>query len=430
MTAEEQVLGVMALRSRDRAFTEGEERLLANIAHLAALALRSARLYEERARAFADLTVAQAQLVRREKLSALGEMASGVAHDFNNLLASIVGRAQLLLLQVEDPKHRQWLQVIERSALDGAKTVRRLQEFTRIRRDQSFVPVDLNRIIQQTLEVTETRWRHDPQARGITLDVRTALDPALPAVSGDAAELREALTNMVLNALDAMPRGGTLALTTSAAGEHVQVTVEDTGIGMPLHVKQRIFDPFFTTKGSRGTGLGLSMTYGILSRHGARVDVESEEGKGTTFILRFPVAQGRAAEESAPPAAPASAGPIRCLVVDDEEEVGDTLGDILTSHGHHVTVLRAGDEALVRFRQEAFDAVFTDLSMPGLSGWDVAKEVREVAPDVPVFLCTGFGVEVPPEQLATSGVSAVLPKPLRIEDVRAAVASVRLRPRP
>src|SRR5262249_1795338 len=200
---------------RDRAFSEHDQQVLANIADLGALALRSARLYEERAHAHAELAAAQDQLIRTEKLRALGEMASGVAHDFNNVLASILGRAQLLLERVQDSKVRQWLQVIERAALDGARTVRRLPDFTGIRPDQPTVPVDLNQVVQQVLETTESTWRQDSRRRGVEIDVVTELADRLPKVAADPAELREAFTNLVLNAVDAMPNGGTLTLRTS-----------------------------------------------------------------------------------------------------------------------------------------------------------------------------------------------------------------------
>ena len=213
-------------------------------------------------------------------------MASGVAHDFNNLLASILGRAQLLLQRVEEPRLRKWLEVIERSALDGAQTVRRLQEFTRIRRDQPLVMVDLNQVVRDALEITQSRWREEPSSRGITIDVRTTLHDVQP-VAGDPVELREALTNLILNAVDAMPDGGALSLSTMPVGDDVELTVSDSGVGMPELVRQRIFDPFFTTKGAQGTGLGLSITYGILTRHRARVRVESEPGQGTTFRITF-----------------------------------------------------------------------------------------------------------------------------------------------
>jgi len=424
MRAGDRSLGVLVLRGAQREFTAADEHLLANIADLAALALRSARLFEERTRAYGELAAAQDQLVRTEKLRALGEMASGVAHDFNNVLAAIVGRAQLLLKEVRDPKHRRWLEVIERSGLDGAQTVRRLQEFTRIRRDQPVVAVSLNQVVEESLESTESRWRDEARSRGVAVEVKTALTPDLPPVGGDPAELREALINVILNALDAMPEGGTLTLSTAAAGDRVELLVADTGTGMPEHVRQRIFDPFFTTKGPRGTGLGLSMTYGILSRHGAQIRVESEEGRGTRFRLSFP--RTTLTEAAGPRAsAPAAAAPLRCLVVDDESAVGEVLGDIIESAGHGAVVVDSGAAALECFRAEPFDAVFTDLAMPGLSGWEVAKAVTALRPGVPVFLVTGFGVELSPGELAAFGVRTVLTKPLDMHDTLALLARLR-----
>jgi len=426
MAAGDQRLGVLALRGRDRAFTEADERMLTNIAHLAALALRSARLYEERARAFAELASAQDQLVRTEKLRALGEMASGVAHDFNNVLASILGRAQLLLDKVQEPRLRQWLQVIERAATDGALTVRRLQDFTRIRRDQPAVAVDLNQVIQQVLESTESTWQQQARSRGITIEVTTALAIPLPRVAGDPAELREALTNLILNAVDAMPRGGRLTLTTHGGEGLVEVTVSDTGMGIPEAIRQKIFDPFFTTKGPRGTGLGLSMTYGILSRHGARVTVESEEGRGTTFRLVFPAAEP-VGEVTPPPQAPAEPiALVRCLVVDDEAVVGEVLGDMLMSAGHEAVVVANGPDAVARFKSAQFDIVFTDLAMPGMTGWEVARAIKDLAPAVPVVLVSGFGVEVSPADLRANGVDLVLAKPLKIPDVLSAIVALRV----
>jgi len=426
MAADGQILGVLGLRSHDRTFSARDERLLASIADLAALALRSARLFEDRTRAYGELAAAQDGLVRTEKLRALGEMASGVAHDFNNVLAAIVGRAQLLLREVREPRLVRWLEVIERSALDGANTVRRLQEFTRIRRDQPFVLVDLNEVAREALEGTESRWREEPPRRGIAVEVRTALAADLPGVTGDPSELREALINLILNALDAMPAGGTLTLETSRADDEARLAVGDTGVGIPAHVRGKIFDPFFTTKGPQGTGLGLSMTYGILSRHGARVTLDSEEGRGTTFVLHFPVAESAPTPAAQPPSADA-AETLRCLVVDDEALVGDVMGDMLVSLGHRPVVLQRGEEAVARFDREPFDVVFTDLSMPGLSGWDVARAIRASSAATPVFLVTGFGVEVSPDDLGAEGVEAVLAKPLSLQDMIGALAIVRRR---
>jgi len=421
MTTGDMVIGVLTLRSQTRTFGDADERLLSNIGHLAALALRSARLFEERTRAYSELASAQDQLVRTEKLRALGEMASGVAHDFNNLLASILGRAQLTLQRLQDPQLRKWLQVIERSALDGAQTVRRLQEFTRTRRDQPFVAVDLNEIIRGALEITQSRWREETRSRGVDVEAQTSFG-TLPMVAGDPAELREAMTNLILNAVDAMPTGGTLTLTTRVENNLVLVTVADTGVGIPEAIRGKIFDPFFTTKGPQGTGLGLSMTYGILSRHGARITVDSQEGRGTTFRLTF--APGAVPDiEVSPPAESAPLGvSLRCLVIDDEAEVGRVLGDVLQTSGHRVVVLGDGAEAIAQFRAEAFDIVFTDLAMPRVSGWQVAQAVKEMAPAVPVVLVTGFGVELTAEERQVHGVDMILVKPLKIADVLGAVA--------
>ena len=429
LSARDRVIGVLVLRSAERPFTEAEERLLLNVAHLAALALSSVRLYEDRTRAYGELSAAQDQLVRTEKLRALGEMASGVAHDFNNLLASVLGRAQLLLRRVQEPQLRQWLQVIERSALDGAQTVRRLQEFTRIRRDQQLEPLDINQVVRDALEITQSRWKEEPTSRGIAVEVRTVL-AEVPAVLGDGSELREAMTNLILNALDAMPEGGTLTLTTALVDERIEIAVADSGVGMPPEVRDKVFDPFFTTKGPQGTGLGLSMTYGIISRHGGSIAVESEPGLGSTFRVSLP----RAADVQpapAPPPVPVTPAvrALRCLVVDAEPPVRAVIGDILESAGHYVVTLGDGGEAIARFAAEPFDLVVTDLAMPRVSGWQVARAVKHAAPQVPVFLVTGFGVELSAEERRAHGVDLVLVKPLQIQEILDAVAEVaRARP--
>jgi signal transduction histidine kinase/CheY-like chemotaxis protein len=430
MTMGETTIGALGLGSEDYRFTAADERLVSNIADLAALALSSARLFEDRTRAYRDLAAAQDQLVRTERLRALGEMASGIAHDFNNLLAAILGRAQLLLGRVDDPQFVRWLQIIERSALDGAQTVRRLQEFTRVRRDAPLVPVDLTEIVADALEMTQSRWRDEAQSRGIAIDVETTLLP-VPAVAGDAAGLREVFTNLILNAVDAMPSGGRLDLGTRATEAGIEVVVGDTGVGMSDTVRERIFDPFFTTKGPQGTGLGLAMAYGIVSRHGATITVESVEGVGSTFRLSFPLPADVAPAPSPETAPPATVPPLRCLVVDDEETVGSVLGDVLEMDGHKVVVLTDGVAAIERFRVEPFDVVFTDLAMPGVSGWQVIRAVKSIAPTVPVFLVSGFGVELSAEERRAYGVEAVLAKPLKIDELHAAVSqAVRRRAHP
>jgi GAF domain-containing protein/CheY-like chemotaxis protein len=429
MLAGTQVVGVLSLRGDERPFSEADERVLTNIASLAALALRSARLFQDRTRAYEGLAQAQDQIVRSEKLRALGEMASGVAHDFNNLLAVILGRAQMLLHRVTDPTARKWLEIIERSALGGAKTVRRLQEFTRIRRDQPAVAVNLNQVVRESLELTESSWRLEPRRRGIVIEAVSDLAPDLPTTISDPAELREVMTNLILNAVEAMPRGGTLTLSTARRGEFIELRVVDTGVGIPEAARGKIFDPFFTTKGPKGMGLGLSMTYGILSRHGATITVDSQEGQGTTFSLLFPVGgePSQAVPDAGAPLPPVS---LRCLVIDDEEAVGDMLAEVLRSAGHAVAVARDATEGLSRVTSEPLDLVFTDLSMPGMTGWELARAARDAVPGLPVILVSGFAVEVSPAELETSGVHSVLAKPISIDAVLEAASAIRPRRQP
>ncbi|MGH7319593.1 MAG: GAF domain-containing protein [Candidatus Rokuibacteriota bacterium] len=408
--------------------TSAEIETLSSLATLGAVALENARLYEEAqrhfeelTRAYQDLKTAQEQLVQTEKLRALGEMASGVAHDFNNALAAILGRVQLVLRRVEDPTVRRWLEIAERSALDAAQTVRRIQEFTRVRRDQPTETVDVGQVVRDAVELTQTRWRDDAQSRGLDVRVVTKFDP-VPAVDGHAAELRESLTNLILNAVDALPRGGTISITTRQAADAVEVSVADDGVGMSDAVRRRIFEPFFSTKGPQGTGLGLAMVYGIVSRHGGQVAVDSREGAGSTFTIRLPVGRGGGPSPVAP-VVPVADARARVLVIDDEEEVREALADMLRVNNHEVVVATHGAEGVARFREVPFDLVLTDLAMPEMSGWQVALAVKALRPDVPVVLVTGWGVELPAAELKAHGVDRVMAKPFKLEAILDLVAS-------
>ncbi|MBI5628970.1 MAG: GAF domain-containing protein, partial [Candidatus Rokubacteria bacterium] len=328
----DRIVGVLSILFGDqRQFTSEEKELISLLADQAAIAIEQSRLFEEARHSYEELRRTQGQLVRSERLRALGEMAGGVAHDFNNALAVILGRARLLLGQTQDPEVQRQVKVIENVAQDAARTVRRIQEFTRMRRARAFQPVDLNRVVEEVVEITRSRWKDEAQAKGISYDVRMEAAP-LPAVAGDPSELREALTNLVLNALDAMPEGGRITFQTELQGEHVICVVSDTGIGMTEDVRQRIFDPFFTTKARRGTGLGLSIVYGIITRHGGEIEVRSQVGQGSVFTMRLPVGRDiPEAPPSAPPARPPRSGKI--LVIGDEPEVRQVLADLLAQHG-------------------------------------------------------------------------------------------------
>ena len=426
----DRLLGILAVSGRgDRPFDEADEALLQALVGQAAVAIQNARLYEdarahevEATRTLEELRRTQEQLVRVEKLRALGEMASGVAHDFNNVLAVILGRVQLLQRKLQDPTFRRWLDIVEQAALDGAQTVRQIQEFTRVRRDQPTQTVDLNQAVRDAVEMTRGRWQDEPQSRGVT--IRLALDlGVVPPVDGQAPELREVLTNLVVNAAEALPRGGEIRIATRLREGRVEVTVADTGVGMSDSVRRRIFEPFFSTKGPSGPGLGLAMVYGIVSRHGGEIVVDTAEGVGSTFSIRLPVGSATHAPESAAPQVGADS--VRVLVIDDEPFVRETLEEILRQQHHEVVAADDGVTGLARFRAGTFDLVMTDLAMPGMSGWQVARAVKSVRPEVPVVLVTGWGVEVEVDELQTHGVDRVMTKPFRFEDVQEVVASFR-----
>lgn len=416
------LLGTLGMIGRGVSLlTEADHDLLDSFASQAAIALENSRLYGELRAALEKVEVAQQQLVQAERLRALGEMAGGVAHDFNNILAAILGRAQLLLIiRAGDPEVQRQLQVIEKVAVDGARTVRRIQEFTRMRRARPFQPVDLNRVIEEVVEITRSRWKDEAQATGVPYDVRVEAAP-LPPVAGDPSELREALTNIVFNALDAMPEGGRVTFRTGVEGERVYCVVTDTGVGMTEEVRQRIFDPFFTTKGEKGNGLGLSVVYGIIVRHGAEIEVQSQVGQGSAFTIRLPVAREiPEAPEMGPPPPPHRRAKI--LIIDDEGEVREVLAELLASQGHTVATCADGESGLTRLQQELFDLVVTDLAMPGLTGWQVASAVKSRNPETPVALVTGWGDRIDPDEARVKGVDFLLAKPVKLEDIAALVA--------
>jgi signal transduction histidine kinase/ActR/RegA family two-component response regulator len=361
------------------------------------------------------------QFSQVEKLSAVGSLASGVAHDFNNCLASISGRAELLLKHTSDPTMRRGLDVIIKSARDGAKTVKRIQDFARQRQDRDFETVSVDQLLLDVSEITRPRWKDSGAAAGVHISLTVSGDSGAH-VLGDASELRDVLVNMVFNAVDAMPEGGHIALGAERRDEKVAIIVEDTGRGMGAEVRSRIFDPFFTTKGVEGMGLGLSVSYGVVRRHGGAIKVESEVGRGTTFEVVLPVAEceGWAAEASEAGASAARVKKCRLtkiLVVDDEEPVRELLSDILEDEGVEVTLAASGAEALARFQTGKFDAVLTDLGMPGMNGWELLRAIGERDGQVPLAVITGWGELVSTHEEKAARVEWVLTKPFAMSQI-------------
>ncbi|MFQ5657560.1 MAG: response regulator [Candidatus Methylomirabilales bacterium] len=378
--------------------------------------------------ALAELNQTQQEVLRQERLRALGKMASGIAHDFNNALMPVLGYSELLLDRPDylDDKERvgRYLRTMNTAAQDAANVVRRLREFYRLREeDEIFLPVDLNQVVEQGLMLTQPRWKDQALASGITIRTETDLQK-VPIVAGNEAELREMLTNLIFNAVDAMPTGGTITIRTHPDNDNVALEISDTGIGMTEEVRQRCLDPFFSTKGERGTGLGLAMVYGILQRHRAAIDIESEPGQGTTFRLRLPVHTEKLAEVRVQEVLTPSPA-LHVLVVDDEGPVRDVVTDYLTGDGHTVETATNGHEALEKLRvADCFDLVVTDQGMPEMSGDQLAAAIKRVTANKPVILLTGFGDIMKGSGETPTGVDIILSKPVTTVDLRQAIAKV------
>lgn len=368
------------------------------------------------------------KFARIEKLSALGELASGVAHDFNNTLAGILGRAQLIQAHSHDAKEVQrGLDIIIKTAKDGAHTVKRIQDFARQRRDRDFELIAVDQLLSDVSEMTRPRWKNRAEAADVCLNLDLCVTTTA-MVRGDASELREVLVNIVFNAIDAMPNGGRITLSASEIDSQVEIRVTDSGTGMSEEVRSRIFDPFFTTKGKAGMGLGLAVSYGIICRHDGSIEAESEIGRGTSFVIKLAMARQSAPaqlSESIVPSAPLAAPVVaRVLVVDDEDYIRALLRDILHSLGHQVAEAEDGFKALELFDSQPFDAVFTDIGMPGMSGWELARLMRERNGDIPLAVLTGWGEALGSDQQKAARVDWIVAKPFFIERIEEIVKEI------
>lgn len=482
LRARERPIGLLYLAdTRPREFPPDEREAAQMLAGLAAQAVENDRLYRELRSALDTMQAAQEGLVQAEKSRALGAMAAGVAHEFNNILAIVLGKVQLLLARTQDESVREPLAQVEEAAWRAADTVRRLQGFAATRTTEPAIAVDVNTLVHDAVTLTRGLWKDEAEARGVAIEVVTDLED-VPPVRGSAVELREAVTNLLLNAIDAMPRGGRLRLATRTERDGVRLTVSDSGEGMSDEVRRRIFDPFFSTRSPRRSGLGLSVVHGIVYRHGGRIEVDSAPGRGTTVTLWLPAAPGGGApaevaplplgeparrepdspfaapattaaspsearglaptepgppaaavapaEPAGTPAAPAAPGetppeagaPPSILIIEDEAQIRSMLEEALGGAGYTVASAADGLEGLARFQRGRFDLVLTDLSLPERSGLDVAMAVKRMRPGMPVVLMTGWGHMLDPVRLRERGVDLTLIKPFRLERALAVVA--------
>lgn len=438
------VFGVLvAARRQTAAFNSGDCEFLKQLSEHVALAAHQAQLHGALQQAYDDLRQSQHTAMQQERLRALGQMASGIAHDINNAISPVALYAESLLERESSlsDRARGYLTTIRQAIDDVANTVARMREFYRNREPQLVLSeVHLNDLVKQVIDLTHARWSSQPQERGVFITLRTELASDLPSTMGADAEIRDALTNLIFNAVDAMPEGGTLTIRTYAishdggaagpgAGISVAVEVADTGVGMDGETRQRCLEPFFTTKGERGTGLGLAMVYGMVQRHSGDLEIDSAPGRGTKVRLIFPVASPVVTTTSRFPAAPIANRRLRLLIVDDDPLLIKSLRDILEGDGHQVTAADGGKSGIDAFmaaaeRNHRFDLVITDLGMPYIDGRKVAMTVKGVSPSTPVIMLTGWGQRLLADNDLPEHVDRVLSKPPRIHELRLALAEL------
>ena len=395
------------------------------------------RVTEGLQRAYEELRRTQQVVVQQERLRALGQMASGVAHDVNNALSPIVAYSELLLSTLPDlpETSRHYLQTINQAGGDIAQIVTRMREFYRRRSDaEPLLSVNINQIIEEVVELTRPRWRDLSQRQGISIQIQRELEPQLPPLLSDPSELREALINLVFNAVDAMPQGGTITFVTrsisgpvseesGASERQLQVEVKDNGIGMDEKTRQRCLEPFFSTKVQRGgTGLGLAMVYGMMQRHDGTIEIDSSPGRGTCFRLTFPIR-----EKSSQPVRGTSLQvkpkrSLHILCIDDDAQVRQLLDDCLTHFNHRVVVASGGEHGMELFRtamqkNQPYEVVITDLGMPKMDGHQVARTIKAESPNTPIIMMTGWGTIMREEGETALEVDAVIGKPPRMKEL-------------
>lgn len=438
LVVEKQVFGVLiAARRMPNSFSSGDCEFLRQLSEHVALASGQAQVLTELHRACDDLRETQQKVMQQERLRAIGQMASGIAHDINNAISPISLYTDLLLEREPNlsSRTRDYLVTTQRAIGDVAHTVARMREFYRRPEPESILmPVDLGSLVQQVLQLTRARWHDMPMQRGIVIQSRMDLAVDLPAVAGIESEIREALTNLVFNAVDAMPEGGTLTIRTKTKPgasnlRRVCIEVIDTGIGMDEDTQRRCLEPFFTTKGERGTGLGLGMVYGVMQRHSAEIEIESGLGKGTIVRLSFPVRGATGTNQIEPEVPQLAPARLRILIVDDDPLLIRSFREALESEGHTIVTARGGQEGIDAFQtsltgDQPFAAVITDLGMPYVDGRKVACAIKQACASVPVILLTGWGERLIAEGDLPPHVDRVMSKPPKLRDLRNALTEL------
>lgn len=417
LCAQGQMMGALVVSYREQhKFSRSEIQLSTVLADQAAAAFLNLRH-------LSHIKRLEQQLVRSEQLGRLGQLASGIAHDFNNVLGGSLGVSEILLDKTGDPDDRHLLEMLRQSIQDGAQMIRRLQSLGSGKREDGFGPVEIGRVLQDVIELTRPRWLGGPGRDPIQINFEAA---SLPPFRGNATELREVFTNLVFNAVDAMPHGGQIDIQIQDRRdqEEIWISVRDNGTGMTEATKKRLFEPFYTTKAHNGHGLGLSVSKSIIERHGGAIEVESTLDEGSCFTIKLPFKPED--QPAAPRKITAPVRPLRVLVIDDDPKLLYILKRILEIDRHEVTVTGSGREAVLLFttQPDNFDLVLTDINLKDLNGWQIAQAVRLLRPEVPIIVVTGGAANLQPEKLKHYAITEVLAKPYSLEDLQNAIRKV------
>jgi len=428
---ESKVLGIITTARKGLdAFSPDELEFLRQLAEHVGLALAQTELLRELQEAYQNLQRTQQLVLQQERLRALAEMAGGIAHDINNAISPVALYTDALLSSESNlsERGRKQLQTIQLAIDDVARTVDRMGQFSRRQEEGvELTNVNLAKVCEQSMELTKARWHDIPLRNGISIEFNLKLDQDVPEIDASEPELREALTNLVFNAVDAMPRGGTITLSTrlEKKSDHDQVVIEisDTGLGMNEETLKRCLEPFYTTKGERGTGLGLAMVYGIVKRMHGQIEIDSQESKGCTVRILLPTGcrqnKLKARETGNQKPQPS----FHILLIDDDTKVLGALKDGLSASGHRVQIASSGPHGIELFTKaiaegNPFDAVITDLGMPGMDGRQVAEALKNINKQCPVTLLTGWGKQLDAQTTVIPYIDAVLAKPPKISEIQ------------
>ncbi len=403
-------------------FTEEDAMLLNFFANQVAVAIENARYYGELKHKYEEEKQMQEKYAEIEKLRALGLMTSGIAHDFNNMLAIIAGNIDLIEIEEDKDKILKKVQIIKKTALGSAKTIKRLQKYARTKNDAlQSQTINFNSLVRDAIEISTPMWKDSPQEKGFSVEIVDTLTEEEPIVLGDDTDLREAIINMIFNSVDAMPQGGKIDIVTYAKNESVYLELSDNGTGMTEETKDRIFDPFFTTKGITHGGLGMSMLYGTIKRHNGSVDIKTMPGQGTTFTIVLPKGKEKTERASEKSSHSIKTEEANILIIDDEPQIGAVLSEILSHQGHQTSVFDNGKDGIDALKNGSYEILITDLGMPDLSGWEVINIARQIEPGVISGVITGW--DISEAEAKQKGVDFLITKPFESSQIIQVVAN-------